>query len=94
MKTLNPKQKRQLKLKAIRINPVVLIGAKGLTEAVQKEIQQALLHHELIKIRFHQHDREALIAAADTICAFQEATLIDRMGHVIVIYKPLPSSSD
>jgi RNA-binding protein YhbY len=42
---------KELKPLVHRLKPIIQIGGKGLTEAVQAEINQALEHHELIKIR-------------------------------------------
>jgi RNA-binding protein YhbY len=67
---------------------VVSIGNKGLTEAVQKEISQALISHELIKIRFHSKDRIENKKTAQLICEYHKAMLIYSIGHVIVIYRP------
>lgn len=48
---LNTIQKNHLKTLAHHLQPVVMVGANGLTEAVLREAEQALLHHELLKIR-------------------------------------------
>ena len=49
--TLTGKQKNYLRGVAHSLNPVVMIGGKGLTESVMKEIELALEHHELIKVK-------------------------------------------
>ena len=48
---VNDKQRRYLKGLAHPLKPVVMIGNSGLTPAVLNEIEQALSHHELIKVR-------------------------------------------
>ena len=48
---LNKKQIQHLKGLAHSLKPVVMLGANGLTEAVVAEIDYALNHHELIKIK-------------------------------------------
>lgn len=48
---LSNKQKQHLKGLAHNLKPVVLMGANGLTEAVLAEIEIALNHHELIKVK-------------------------------------------
>ncbi|HVV68704.1 MAG TPA: YhbY family RNA-binding protein [Gammaproteobacteria bacterium] len=90
--SITPKLKKQLKIQATRLNPVILIGNKGLTEAVQKEIAQALTAHELIKIRFHSKDRAFHKQAVLLICEYHDAALIDSIGHVSVIYRPQQES--
>ena len=48
----------ELRSQAHHLDPVVLLGANGLTEAVIKEVDRALDAHELIKIRVPGDDRE------------------------------------
>jgi RNA-binding protein len=45
---LNPTERKALKARAHKLEPVVIIGAKGLTEEVVKEVDRALKAHELI----------------------------------------------
>lgn len=85
--TLNPTLQRQLLIKAQTIRPVIIIGALGLTEAVQKEITAALKAHELIKIKVNAESREERRLMIEAICEEQEADLIQAVGHVAVIYK-------
>ena len=55
---LSNKQKKHLKALAHHLDPVVLLGANGLTEGVVAEIDLALEHHELIKVKIPGDDRE------------------------------------
>ncbi|STW81867.1 RNA-binding protein YhbY [Klebsiella pneumoniae] len=48
---LSTKQKQHLKGLAHPLKPVVMLGNNGLTEGVLAEIEQALGHHELIKVK-------------------------------------------
>lgn len=54
---LNNKQKQYLKGLAHSLKPVVLLGQHGLTEGVLAEIDLALNHHELIKVKVASEDR-------------------------------------
>ena len=85
---MSPEAKKQLKSKAALLNPVVMIGSKGLSAAVDNEIEQALIAHELIKIRFLNNDRAWQKETAAIICQSHQASLIQAIGHVIVIYRP------
>ena len=49
-----------LRSQAHHLDPVVLLGANGLTNAVLHEIDRALNDHELIKVRVPSDDREEL----------------------------------
>lgn len=84
---LDKQEKKKLTAQAAKLNPVVLIGNQGLTEAVQREIARALNDHELIKIRFHCKDKQLEAELAQQICQHHLADLVHRIGHVIVIYK-------
>jgi RNA-binding protein len=64
------------------------VGGKGLTNAVVAEVDSALEHHELIKVKVSAADRDerdALISALAERCA---AALVQRIGHVAVLYRP------
>ena len=56
---LTPVERKALKGQAHHLNPVVMIGADGLTDAVRKETEAALNAHGLIKIRVLGDDRAA-----------------------------------
>ena len=66
---------------------VIQIGQNGLTENVSKEIDQALGHHELIKIRIRNHDRELRKKLAEQICTENNAIMIQNIGSVYSIYR-------
>ena len=65
--SLNKKQIQYLKGLAHSLKPVVLLGSNGLTEAVIAEIDFALNHHELIKIKIPTDDRETKGLIVDAI---------------------------
>ena len=56
--TLSRDARLTLRSQAHHLDPVVLLGANGLTEAVMKEIDRALKAHELIKVKVPTDDRE------------------------------------
>lgn len=84
---LSKEKKRLLKQQVHALHPVVLLGSKGLTDAVQKEIDQALEAHELIKVRLNAPDHAARDEMIQAICEVQHAELIQKIGHLIAIYR-------
>ena len=64
---LSTKQKQHLKGLAHPLKPVVMLGGNGLTEGVLAEIEQALSHHELIKVKIASEDRETKQLIVDAI---------------------------
>jgi len=85
---LTPKQKSFLRSRAHTLRPVVLIGAAGLSKAVAREIEQAIAHHELIKIRLGGADREARQQLSDDICELTGASVVQTIGRMLVVYRP------
>jgi putative YhbY family RNA-binding protein len=86
--SLTPRERAHLKARAHALEPHVLIGHGGLTGAVVKEIDRALSAHELIKVRILDGDRQAREAIGDEICAKTEAAPVQRVGKVMVLWRP------
>jgi RNA-binding protein len=87
-------QRRALKQRAHHLKPVVLLGAAGLTEAVLAEIELALDHHELIKVRVNGGDRDVRDAQIMTIVEETGAALVQRIGNIAVLYRTNPELKD
>lgn len=85
--TINKKQIQYLKGVAHPLKPIVLLGNNGLTEAVVAEIDFALNHHELIKIKIPTDDRENKALIVDAICREANATKIQVIGKTLIIYR-------
>ena len=86
---LSPRQRQHLKSLAHGLSPVVQLGAAGASEAVVRATQEALIRHELIKVKLPKLDdaaaREAM--AADLTQA-SGATRVQLLGRVLVLYSP------
>lgn len=81
------KQKQYLKGLAHSLKPIVQLGANGFTEGVLAEIDSALTHHELIKVRIPSDDREEKSLIMDAIVRETKAIKLQVIGHVIVLYR-------
>lgn len=86
--SLTNKQKQYLKGLAHPIKPVVQLGANGLTEGVVAEIELALTHHELIKVKIPSDDRDEKALIMDAIVGETKSQKVQSIGHVLVIYRP------
>lgn len=84
---LSTKQKQHLKGLAHNLKPVVLLGANGLTEAVLAEIEIALNHHELIKVKIASEDRETKILIVDAIVRESGAEKVQVIGKTLVLFR-------
>lgn len=87
---LSEKQRRHLRGLAHPLNPIILIGNAGLTDAVIKETERALLDHELIKVKVRGADREERDAMLATLAQRTSSELVHRIGHVGVLFKRHP----
>ncbi|HEY5716752.1 MAG TPA: ribosome assembly RNA-binding protein YhbY [Psychromonas sp.] len=85
---LSNKQKQYLKGLAHSLKPVVLLGQNGLTEGVLAEIENALSHHELIKVKIATDDREMKQLIIDAIVRETKALNITKIGHIVVLFRP------
>lgn len=86
---MNTLKKKELKAKAHSLNPVVIIGQSGLTDAVLAELELALNHHELIKIKIRA-ERDERRKISDELVRATGAEIIQAIGQVIVIYRLNP----
>lgn len=87
---LNAKERQALKARAHGLEPVVLLGAQGLTPAVMREIDRALAAHELIKVRVPGDERELREAMFARIADELNAARVQAIGKLVVLYRPLP----
>jgi RNA-binding protein len=87
MSTLTNAQIRFLRGQAHGLKAMLQIGAKGLTDAVVAEIELALEHHELIKVKVAAEDRDARDAMVAELAGRSGAALVQRIGNVAVLYR-------
>lgn len=87
---LSEKQRRHLKGLAHPLKPVILMGNAGLTDAVVAATAEALEHHELIKVRLPGMERDDRDAALAQLAERTTSTMVTRIGHVAVLYRPHP----
>lgn len=81
-------QKRYLRGLAHDLKPVILVGGKGVTDALVAELDLALERHELVKVKVAAEDREARDAWMEVLTERSGAASIQRVGHVLTLYRP------
>ncbi|GAB5378945.1 MAG: ribosome assembly RNA-binding protein YhbY [Aliiglaciecola sp.] len=84
---LSNKQKQYLKGLAHPLKPVVQLGGNGLTEGVLAEIENAINHHELIKVKVPTDDREEKQLIMDAILRETQAEKLQVIGHILVMFR-------
>lgn len=88
MQPLKSFQKKYLRGLAHGLRPVVQIGQKGLNPGLVAEVDVALEHHELIKIKFNdikgKSEKEQL---SMELCRQTRCENIAMLGHVCILYR-------
>ncbi len=78
---------KYLRSLAHALKPVVRLGQHGLTDAVTKELDGALSHHELVKVKLSESEREARLAQLEAICASVNAICVQQIGHTATLFR-------
>lgn len=86
--SLTRKQLNFLRGRAHALAPVVSVGNAGLSEAVMRETEIALAHHELIKIKLASDDRDMRNRMCEQICQLTHAEMVQQIGKIVVVYRP------
>ena len=68
-------------------SPIIWIGQNGLSENVMLELENALDHHELVKIKLRVGDRDEREKASAQICEHTGAELVQRIGSTLTLYR-------
>jgi RNA-binding protein len=84
---LSDSQKKFLRGLAHPRKPVVIVAGNGLNDNVMAEIDGALDAHELIKVRVRVGDRDERDALVAEIVSRTGATPVQRIGHVLTLYR-------
>ncbi len=83
-----------LRAQAHHLDPVVLLGANGLTEAVMKEIDRELKAHELIKVRVPTDDREEREAIYAQVAETLGAARVQMIGKLLIFWRPAEDEAE
>jgi RNA-binding protein len=85
---LTSAQTRFLRGQAHGLKAMLQVGGKGLTDALVSEVDGALEHHELIKVKVGGDDREARDAMIGELAERTGSALVQRIGHTAILYRP------
>lgn len=89
---LSNSQRRYLRGLAHHLKVVVMIGSKGLSETVVKELNRALLDHELVKVKVGATDREARAEMIATLAKASKSEVVQSIGHTVCLYREHPDN--
>ena len=81
-------QRRWLRARAHELRPLVHVGESGVSQAVLSALDEALLDHELVKVRLHQPEDKR--STARILAEGVGAHLCGVVGHTVILYRPHP----
>ncbi|MEM9172709.1 MAG: ribosome assembly RNA-binding protein YhbY [Pseudomonadota bacterium] len=84
---LTDKQKRHLRSLAHPLKPIVIIAGNGLSESVLAALNEALDHHELVKVSVRVGDRDARAEVISAMESTTGATCVQSIGNAAVLFK-------
>jgi len=87
---LSDAQRKHLRRLGHDRQPVVLIGNAGLSPNLIAEMDQALAHHELVKVRARVGDRHLRDELLAELATQTRSELVQRIGHVALYYRKHP----
>lgn len=76
-----------LRSKCHELKPVIRLGQKGFTAEVLSELEIALDHHELVKIKFSVSDKEQRKQLMDEICEKSSSMKIQSIGKTVSVFR-------
>lgn len=75
-----------LRSQAHHLDPVVMVGKQGVTEAVMTGVDEALNSHELIKIRFQEFKAQKK-SLSRKIADETGSCLAGMIGNIAILYR-------
>ena len=87
---LSDAQRKYLRRLGHELKPVVLIGNAGLGPNLIAEMDGALTHHELVKVRARVGDRDERDELLAELARATHSEQVQRIGHVALFYRTNP----
>ena len=87
---LSGKQRHYLRGLGHALEPVVHVGKDGVTDAVAAALSEALVTHELVKVKLGPNTPDDRHEAADDLAARSSSELVQVLGKVVLLYRPRP----
>ena len=93
MASLTNAQIRTLKAQAQRLKATLKIGKEGLSAQFISAVDDALKHHELVKVKFDNF-KEQKKELSPQLAQKTHSHLVTRVGNVAVLYRAKPSAPE
>ncbi len=85
--SLTKNQIKHLRSLAHNLKPIILVGQNGVSENLINELNIALDHHELLKVKLASDDREDRQVMMDDIIAQSNAEKVQTIGKTLILFR-------
>jgi RNA-binding protein len=85
--SLSRSQIKHLVSLAHHLKPVIMVGQHGVTENLLKELEIALDHHELVKIKIAGEDRDSRQQMIQQLCEASGAQTVQAIGKTLTLFR-------
>lgn len=76
------------------LNPVITVGASGLSDTLIAELDRALTDHELIKVKIPAGDLKSRQDCGRQLAEAVGADVVHHIGRVVLLYKQNPNPNE
>ena len=87
---LSGKQRRHLRSLGHDLRPIVQIGKGGIDEGLVAAVDQALVDHELVKVKVGEAAGLDRHDAAETIAHRTSSQVAQVLGNIVLLYRAHP----
>ena len=84
------KLRKALRAAGHHLSPVVQVGKEGATDAVVRQLAQALLDHELVKVKVGTESPEDRFEAAERMGREAGGQIAQVLGRTVLVYRRHP----
>lgn len=88
--TLSAAERKQYRAIAHNLNPIIIVGDKGLSEGLYEELNRALNDHELIKVKIAIGERDDRALIIEELTKVTKAELVQTIGKIAILLKKNP----
>ena len=85
--TLSTNQTKHLRSLTHSLKPVIMVGQHGVTENLLKELEIALDHHELVKIKIAGEDRDSRQQMIQQLSEASGAQTVQAIGKTLTLFR-------
>jgi RNA-binding protein len=87
---LTGKQRRHLRALAHALHPLVQVGKGGLDAGLVAAVEQALVDHELIKVKVGEHAESSKSDVAEQLAQRTKSEVAQIIGNIVLLYRADP----